>query len=48
MPPNVSSTEEIDEIESVNREKLDNKMKDPKCIKNVPISNLIITMNRID
>lgn len=26
-------TEEIDEIESVSREKLENKMKDPKCIK---------------
>lgn len=27
------ATEEIEEIEIVNREKTDNKMKDPKCIK---------------
>ena len=32
-PLEVSNTEEIDEIESINRDKLENKMKDPKCIK---------------
>ena len=32
-PLNCLSDEEMDEIESVNREKLENKMKDPKCIK---------------
>ena len=33
MPPDVPDTDEIEEIESANRKYLENKMKDPKCIK---------------
>lgn len=32
-PPNSWSDKELDDLESANREKFDNKIKDPKCIK---------------
>ena len=45
-PPNVPDTDEIEELESENRKHLENKMKDPKCIKNVSISCPTITIMR--